>query len=364
MKDATSGSLEKPSEVFVPCTGRLAFSRTDIAKLSPIARNLALGLGMPDPGLFLASVQSKGWRPCVVAVSQGERIVGVLYCKERTLAGIGTRLVVGNDTWGTMVVASPEEMELVMRSGVESLLKQMVGLRILVAPDRLPLLTNLHVTADIDFWPAPFENSHLKLPGTYDEFLCSAGPRTRRNLRYYRRKSVRAGNEFISGLAFSDFCAAARNLCPKSSHKKAEQELKKSLAIIESMPSRMLVGLHNSGGEWISLAGGWYIGNRAVMNLQLNDETYSRESLSLTLRSHLIEELINRGSKELVFKGGNPGPLRLLCSGHEQFIACFDSPSIPWRLFRSVCVTLNNLTRRSFSAHLQWIIGSGVSKVR
>jgi hypothetical protein len=54
--------------------------------------------------------------------------------------------------------------------------------------------------------------------------------------------------------------------------------------MIEAMPRRMLVGLRRREGEWIGLAGGWYVGSRAFLITQLNDRTRDRESVSLVLR--------------------------------------------------------------------------------
>jgi hypothetical protein len=41
----------------------------------------------------------------MVVVSQGKRIAGLLYCKERVVAGIGLRIAFGNDALGAMVAA-------------------------------------------------------------------------------------------------------------------------------------------------------------------------------------------------------------------------------------------------------------------
>jgi hypothetical protein len=252
-------------------------------------------------------------------------------------------------------VALPEEKESVMRCGVEALLKRMIGLRFVIAPDRLPLLRGLRGAADVEFCSAK-RHSHLELPRTYDEFLGKVGPLTRRNLRYYRRKAERAGTEFSSELAFSDFSATARCLFPKAAYAKSKQKLERGLAMVEAMPSRMLVGLRKKGGQWISLASGWFTGARAIMNMQLNDRTYTQESVSLVLRSYLIESLINRGCRELVFWAGTSPPLSYSCTSPELFVAYIDAPSLQWRLFRSGCKALRKLPSRILSKKLEWIV--------
>lgn len=149
----------------------------------------------------------------MVVVSQDQRIAGLLYCKERVVAGIKTGIVYGNDSLGVMVAAYPEETESVIRCAVDALLKHRLGLRFLVPPDRLPFLRGVEAAADLDFCRV-HHHHHPELPRTYDGFLVKLGPGTWRNFRPCRRKSELAGNVF-SELAFPDFCAAARCLFPR-----------------------------------------------------------------------------------------------------------------------------------------------------
>jgi hypothetical protein len=124
--------------------------------------------------------------------------------------------------------------------------------------------------------------------------------------------------------------------------------------MIEAMPSRILVGLRRNSGEWISLAGGWYDGERVVLNMQLNDRACARESISLVLRSYLIEQLINRGIRELVFLAGTSPPLSYYITHREEYMTYVDSRSHPWRLVRLACVALAKLSPATFGKWLKW----------
>jgi hypothetical protein len=343
------------SEQLTRTTVTFISSRDEVAKLSSFVRNVVPEPGMLDPHFFLASVPQNRWRPCVLVVSQGQRTMGLLYCRERMLAGVGTRLAEGDDTLDTMIVASPLEKELVMRSGVEALLKNMIGVRFLVASDRLAILKGFRGAANLEFGRYGC-SAHLQLPGTYDEFLRKAGRAIRHNFRRYQRRSEQAGNQFSSELAFSDFSAAARHVLPNAAYAKPQRILETHLAMVEAMPSRMLVGLRNSRGEWISLAAGWHLGNQTTMIFQLNDRTRLRESLSITLRSYLIEALINRGCRELVFLGGTSAPLSSLCIMRDQFRTYIDAPTLPWLLFRSICKMFSKLIAPRTSNQLEWIV--------
>jgi hypothetical protein len=341
-----------------PFTAAIVSTPADILELTAFVSSLAPETGMLAPRFFLASTLQRDWKPRVVVVSQGRRIAGLLYCKERIVAGIPTRIAFGDDTLGTMVAARSGETESVIHYAVEALLKHMVALRFRVASDRLAFLQRANANADIHSCSTE-HHAYLKLPRTYDEFLIKVGRSTRHNLHRYRRKSELAGNEFCPDQPFTEFCAAARTLHPKAAYAKRKSDLQRCLAMIEAMPSRLLIGLRRRGGEWISLAGGWYIGDRAVLGLQVNDCTCSRESVSLVLRSYLIEQLINRGIRELVFWAGTSSPLSFYTAHREEFIIYLDAHSHPWRLFRRASVKLTKLAPVAFGRWLKWVAPNG-----
>src|SRR5215472_818320 len=224
-----------------PLSATIVSSRHEIARLAPLVGSLVLEPAMLNPRFFLASISKRKWRPCVCVVSQGERIAGLLYFKEALVAGIRTRVALGDDSLGSMVVADPAERESVIRSALKALRKRMLAVRLLIPPDRVALLRGVEESAAFGIYRAK-RHAHLELRRTYDEFLTSLGSRTRRNFRNYRRKSELAGHEFVPELAFSDFCAAAGRLFPNATYAEIEPDLKKCLAMVEAMPSRITVG--------------------------------------------------------------------------------------------------------------------------
>jgi len=345
---------EQLSVSAIPLTARIVSTPADILRLTAFVGGLTAEPGMLAPRFFLASVSPRHCKPCVVVVSQGRRIAGLLYCKERVVAGIPTGVVLGEDTLGTMIAAHPAETESVMRCAVAALLQRMVALRFRVVSDRLALLESESAKANAEVHFCRQEHhARLELPQTYNDFLAKVRRPTRHNLYRYRRRSELAGNEFCPDQPFTDFCAAARRLSPKAVYG-GESKLERSLAMIQAIPSRLLSGLRRRGGEWISLAGGWYDHGRAVLCLQLNDRTCRRESVSLVLRSYLIEQLIDRGIRELVFWAGTSAPLNLYTAPREEFVAYVDSRSYPWRLVRLACIRIAKLAPGTFGNWLEW----------
>jgi hypothetical protein len=336
-------------------TASIVSTTAEIHDLTAFVSSLAPEPGMLAPSFFLASHLPRHCRPCVVVVSRGRRVVGLLYGQERIVAGIPIGIVLGDDTLGSMVAASPEDMESVLRCAVEALLKHKAALRFRVASDRLAFLRNesAKANADIHFYREE-HHAHLELPRTYDEFLGKVRRPTRHNLYRYRRRSEQAGNEFCHDQPFTDFCTAAKRMYPKAAHPQPKRDFQRYLAMIEAMPSRLLIGLRGRGGDWISLAGGWYVSGCAFLALQLNDRARRRESVSLVLRSYLIEQLINRGIRELVFWGGASAPLSFYTVPREEFTAYIDSRSHPWRLVRLACVGLAKVAPVTLGNCLRW----------
>jgi hypothetical protein len=300
----------------------------------------------------------------VVVVSQGSRIAGILYARERMIAGIPTGIVLGDDTLGAMVAAHPQEMESVLHCAVAALLEHKAALRFRVAFDRLP---SLHIEsskadAEIRFYREQ-HHAHLELPQTYDQFLFNVRRSTRHNFCRYRRRSESVGNFFCQDLSFTDFCILAKLLFPKSPYLSPKWAFHRALAMIQASPSRILVGLRRRDGDWISLAGGWYAGDCAFLALQLNDRACARESISLVLRSYLIEHLIGRGIRKLVFWGGTSAPLSFYTAPREEFTVYIDSRSHPWRLVRLACVTLAKLAPIKFGKWLKWEASGAHEKI-
>ncbi len=173
-----------------PFAANLVTSISEIAQYEKFVRSLAAEPGMLSPAFFLASVSPAGWRPLLVVVWQEQRIAGLLYCKERVVAGIGLRMAFGNDDLGAMVVARPEDAESVMACGVSALLKHMVALRLVVSPAYLPVLKSVQGDADFSFYRRK-DHAHLDLPRTFEKFLARLGPKTRRNFVITAAKASR-----------------------------------------------------------------------------------------------------------------------------------------------------------------------------
>jgi hypothetical protein len=165
----------------------------------------------------------------------------------------------------------------------------------------------------------------LPLPGSMMAFEQGLGRNARRNIRKSRtraaaerlRFTIGEGAQLVDRLAVQSL---TRNSMPRAAGV-AEFE-----AISRFQPSRgsmFRATLHSPGDDLVAVAGGVCEGEVVTVLYQLNDRRYRANSPSLLLRSFLVEEMIERRMKCLVFSGACMGTLRPYCrsiTGGELFI--------------------------------------------
>ena len=293
------------------------------------------------PRFFLAAVSS-AWRPRTVVVRRGERIAGVVYAKERRCAGAPTGLLCLDGRLGTMTVADPADAEEVLRVAIQALfaIRRVVEIRLLIPPAGLEAravasassLMNLDVGSS-----APDPHARLPLPGDYEQFLSALGYKTRRNFRYYRRKFDEAGHAYVPELSGADVRSAVAALRTKCHIPSRRSEIHRALNVVAAADRPWAVALKHRSGEWLSVAAGWYSGDAATMFFQLNNDIeHGEASLSVVLRAKLIEMLIVRGVRDLVFWSGSAPPLSRYAKEIPAVALHLDSRTPAWRLARFV----------------------------
>jgi hypothetical protein len=354
--------------------GTVLSSGPEIRQLGDIAvRLLQQADAAPSPEFFLASV-SKGWRPKVVAVYNAGELVGIVYTKERIIAGIPTGIVYADGSLDSILVANPLHLRNVFRIAVEALLTspRIVGVRLRLLPQSFELdaarqmsSTNVSQPTDARFFDIQYHDSplwkyhaHLPLADTYDRFLKGLGAVTRRNFRYYRRRFETSGHQFVQNLSIGELRTAAHDLVPRSDFTARWQgtELETPLNMVAAASRPLAIGLRHKNGEWLALIGGWYRSGGAVLCVQLNNQRgYPNESLSLVLRGYLIESLILQGLQELVIWAETGPPLsRYVCYADTVGVR-FDVPTYSWRATRLLVSAIRPLLPRRLAAAAQWI---------
>ncbi len=271
------------------------------------------------PDYFLPRL-SPTHRPRVVLCYEHARLVGVVYAEERTLVGARTGWVSGGDGLGRgLVLATPEREAEVLATACESLLANGAhALRLRwrsSGHEMLPIVRlerpGLQVWCRSELRP---HGDWLHLGTQYNEFLEGLGPRTRRNLRYYRRKAEEQGLRFVPDLTLADYESAMMALATREDAHSLRERDARDRRFFAQFGRPLLAGLAAPDGRLVSVLAGVRAGDDHVHLLsQFNDESLPGQSLSLVLRGYVIERLIEQGIRQLHFVNGASAALGRFC---------------------------------------------------
>ncbi len=304
------------------------------------------------------------WIPRVIVVRQSEEMVGIVYAKERRLAGFPTGLVYADATLGSMTVSAPGREEPVFRLAVSALLTTpgILGLRISVPTDGFEKAAAREVAfslrADISQTPLEYHMA-LPLPLNYSDFVNGLRSKTRRNFRYYRRRSEAAGHRYVEAVEMSEFSDIAARLLEKSVTGADRAGISRALQVLSLVDSPLLAGLRTCDGELSSIVGGWYEAERAILFFQMNDDRdHKGVSLCVVVRGYLIEHLISRGIGSLLIWAGAAPPYLQYCHPLPAVALYLDRRGPLWRACRSLIRSVGRVLPRRFAWAMNWIVPS------
>lgn len=303
---------------------RLSLLQThrDVLDLSPavleLARNSVPQYDLTNlPEYFLARMAPSS-RPSVILCHEEGKLVGVMYLKERQICGVQTGWCFGGDETGRgLVTASPErESEVITRSCQFLLGRGMHALRLRwrcldgAMPTSGIMGSGLQVVSSTEDQP---DGDRLELPGDYEEFLAGLGSHTRRNLRYYRRKAEAEGICFVPNIDVEEYERAVEALKEIADfpHDLVRQERDRRFFQIHGEP--LLMGLQGRDGRFVSILAAVRFEKCLHILSQLNDQSLRRLSISIVLRSYLLEEAIARGFTSIHFVNGSSPMLGRYC---------------------------------------------------
>ena len=150
---------------------------------------------------------------------------------------------------------------------------------------------------------------YLTLEETYAGTLGKIGQRTRRNMRYYRKRAEgELGCAFlplvqIDKREFLDFNRDCMYTVPT----KVAMWRYDSLKYLETP---LFMGIKDRDGRWLSLLGGRRHNAGTEILWQMNRGGLSAYSLSIVMRSYFIEHEIAHGMTKLYMEGGTAHPMR------------------------------------------------------
>lgn len=266
-----------------------------------------------DPAYLFLRAAAKRGGPVVALVSEGPDPIGCLYAIEDRIRGARSGMfAIGDRTGEGLVLAAPAHRRLVFQHGLRALLSlhrvhtvQINALQSTLGANPLAGLSQRHRVHHSQY-TLP---NRLSLHGSWDAFLSTLGPDTRRNLRRYPRHAARAGITYASDLDAATFrraFAAVRQTADRWDGLDPQETRHYADSIIR-------VGLHSADHGWLGVLAGWRHADVAFVATQMNHAGLRRMSLSMVLRAWLIQDLIDRGVREIVFLDGCAGALTIRC---------------------------------------------------
>lgn len=314
------------------------------------------------PDFFIASVSPKWWIPRIVVVRRRDHFIGALYAKERKLAGVPTGIIYSDATLNGMVMAEVQNRSAVFDGGLRALLKspRTLGIRLTIPPHgyEREVLEELVSDERLHYAAVPRENHMmLQLGEDYEGFLNGLGSRTRRNFRYYRRKSEHEGHVYVEDVRLNEFRTAAETLLKQKVVGADRDSISRALAMFACCPRPILTGLRDKDGNWLSILGGWIEGTRPLVFFQMNsDKNHKQLSLSLVLRSYFLESLIRQGFRDVIFWAGVGAPLHYYATPISGTSVYLDRSYNAWSTFRRLAAGAIKKLPRNMAWSATWLI--------
>jgi hypothetical protein len=150
---------------------------------------------------------------------------------------------------------------------------------------------------------------YLPLKETFDGTLATIGARTRRNMRYYRKRAeAELGCVFLPAVQISkrEFLDFNRE-CMYAVPGKVALWRYESLKYLETP---LFMGIKDGAGHWLSLLGGRRHYDGTEILWQMNRSGLSAYSLSIVMRTYFMEHEIAHGMTKLYMEGGTAHPMR------------------------------------------------------
>lgn len=305
-----------------------------------------------NPCHFLATTDDRR-RSCSVACWHGASLIGITYATEHYVRGIATGYAVGGDYAGRgLLLCRPEHEASVIEASIQQLVARGIHslhfrmmpsseVKIAIRGMRVQLLDSL------------IPGDRMRLPATYEDFLNTLGKHTRRNVRYYTRKTRAAGIGFVPSLTREEYQAGVDRLNTRGTFHADPSHLARDERLLALHSCVQRLGLRASDGSWVAILCGFSQGRRFHLLTQLNDARHESLSLSIVLRGCTVEHLIANGMTELQFMGGTSLSFGRFCQPQKYRSIFIDKNS-------GIVATVKQLGGRI--AELMEVVGTPVPK--
>jgi hypothetical protein len=309
--------------------GKLAAMRPMLAELS---RRTGQTAAMDRLENLLGEPTMLGKTPYLVLVgvragmdadaATADDVHGAVVLHEYQIAGRGAKVFSTHDFTGQRGVFAPAEIRtLVAEIAARTLVGQGASMTLISVEADLeascqPLLPGSHEPRCRIAVRRRMVPRDLPVEPTLEATLANLGKRTRRNLRYYRRRAeADLGATFVPcvEIGHEEFLAMNRT----STNPGSDADAAWRYECLGRLAGSMFAGVRGADGRWLSMVAGRRHEGVTEIEWQMNRAGLPRYSLSTVMRSYLLEHEVERGTTKVMFQGGTPHSMRHSLAGSE-----------------------------------------------
>ncbi len=283
---------------------------------------------MDHIALFLNSTMNENKMPYLILATgqaeadpfalQAKDLLGAAVVYEYEIFGCPTKVFVTDDGSGSRTVIAPPAQrstltirvcEHLMRNGAQAALLSYKEVDPQPQDDQIARI----VARNGILWGSQVRNmsTYLGLGSSFDATLAKLGKHTRRNLRYYRRRTeVELGCRFFPEIRGVMSKSEFSELNRVSTHPVEERAMLRRYDDLSRIKDSFCVGMRAADGRWLSLMGGRRHHGWTEVDWQVNRAGLDRLSLGTAMRSYFLENEVTLGTERLYFEGGTPHTMR------------------------------------------------------
>ncbi len=308
-----------------------------ILRLQQVLADLSVRCGQPgvmdDVGYFLSKPGTLKRVPHLLLFSKtpaldrtklsADDLLGAVLLYRYVVLGCGIGIFSTNDRSGRGTLVAPAGLRATMAEMASRSLLDRGVLAVLISfrdgdsandkkgPDESPTVKCSTVSDKTARWAWRERGTpdYLPLEETFDGTLAKIGTRTRRNMRYYRKRAeAELGCVFLPAVQIGkrEFLNFNRD-CMYAVPAKVASWRYDSL---KDVGAPLFMGIKDRDGRWLSLLGGRRHHDGTEILWQMNRSGLSAYSLSLVMRSYFMEHEIAHGMTKLYMEGGTAHPMR------------------------------------------------------
>jgi hypothetical protein len=261
-----------------------------------------------EPEYFIAANTLSNRRCSAALIRHAGQLEACVLFFEHTRLGVGLGLFRGGDHMGESLVVAPEALRVhYVHLATQALLKswRIHGVSLTVKAPMDTCIQVMGAQTNCRRLCAAEVKHTLPLAQTYEEMLVGLGPRTRRSLAGKRNQLERIANvKFVPALDPDQALEVMLALDAKSIRQRLSKFYHARYRLLRVNSDFFSMGLRLPNDSWLSILTGWRSNGVTYVDLQMNDLTYKRESISAVMRAFMLEHEIARKQELVHFVNG------------------------------------------------------------